>query len=84
VRIAHKNGRDFTVYKCHELIAILIAFSCILLIKDEQDWRLASIDTQTINKLEIRVCLSATLIGAACSNLYEVSVQRFNFDVIFY
>lgn len=24
------------VCKCHELIAILIAFSCILLIKDEQ------------------------------------------------
>lgn len=36
LRIMHKDGWDFMVCKRHELIAILIAFSCILLIKDEQ------------------------------------------------
>jgi len=83
VRIAYKNGRRFTVYKCYELIAILIAFSCILLIKDEQVLAVSE-HRYADDKLEIRVCLSATSIGAACSNLYEVSVQGFNFGVIFY
>jgi len=55
-------GGSRDVYKRHELIAILIAFSpCALLIKDERGGR----------RLSIRVCLNATLIAAACNNLYR-------------